>query len=757
MNTPSPKSTDHGKVVRAPGLHRIWAWVFPALAAAAGIWLLWSNWKSEGPEIEIRFNEAPGIQAGKTSLIFRGVTAGNVTAVVLDQNLENVVVRVRLKAFAAELASEKSEFWIDQPEISLRETTGLDAIIQGNSIHARMGGGAPQTTFTGLAQAPLTPLDQPSLVLRLRSSEIPFLGRGTPVYHRGIQVGVVRDKETLSDGEPYLRVTIDHAHKGLVRTNSRFWILPTTKLTLSGRGATLSIPGLDALVEGGVAFDQFSPDGGDVVDDHEFQLAADETAARMDGPEVFLTFDDARGLVPGETMINCFGYPVGLVESSRLDETARQIEATARIDSRFAHLLASGTTLTMVRPHVGIDGVSGIDTILTGPYIALEPGVGEKVSKFAVRSVSDKEWQRAESEREGINLVLEPRGSWPVEIGTPLFHRGLVAGRVTDRFLDDSGGAALRVVVSREFRNALTPNSRFWHVAAASASVGPGMLDFQVESLTALLRGGLAFESFPPADPEPVDQGAVFPLFATEAAARAVSPPVRITMENGQGLVAGKTQMRQLGLPVGLVEWIELKDKHVEITARFDPGHDNLRRKGAKFAIVQPEVSLQGVTGLETIISGVYLECTPGTGAFTDSFVADTTGQPEIMEAESRGFPVILTANSTPILVGAPVTYREMAVGTVVEKTLTKDGTGIVLALSIDQEYRHLVFENTVFWDAGDIEANIGFFKVKVKGQTVVAPNGKISFATPGTPGAPAEAGQTFPLSMRAVKQRQQK
>src|SRR5690606_28464095 len=109
-----------------------------------------------------------------------------------DDDLDTVIVKIRLKAFAAELAREGTDFWVEQPIISLREIAGLESIIQGNTIHARINhSGAPRTDFTGLATAPLSPMDVPALIFSLKADSIPFLGRGTPVYHRGVRVGWV--------------------------------------------------------------------------------------------------------------------------------------------------------------------------------------------------------------------------------------------------------------------------------------------------------------------------------------------------------------------------------------------------------------------------------------------------------------------------------------------------------------------------------------------------------------------------------------
>ena len=233
------ETVDHGEVTRHRGLRISWAWLFPVLAAAATAWLFWSNWKSNGPEVEIEFDTAPGIQAGKTPLIYRGVMAGKVTGVRLDRELNKVVLVVRLKEFAAGLAREGTVFWIDQPVVGIGETSGLDALIQGNSLQARMGGGPSATHFTGADRVPVTPLESPALVLKLRAATIPFLDRGSRLFYRGVAVGLVEDK-VLDEKGPYLRVVVEKEFASAVRSNARFWPVPATSLKI-GPGFAVSV------------------------------------------------------------------------------------------------------------------------------------------------------------------------------------------------------------------------------------------------------------------------------------------------------------------------------------------------------------------------------------------------------------------------------------------------------------------------------------------------------------------------------------
>ena len=140
--TPSP-TTDHGEVVSSQKHSPFWVWIFPILAAAAAGLFFFEEIESRGPAIEVHFGETPGIFERKTKLTYRGVESGTVESVTLDKELGSVVVKIRLKKFAAGLATRETIFWIDRPVFNLAEMTGIETIVAGNSIQASPPGGPP--------------------------------------------------------------------------------------------------------------------------------------------------------------------------------------------------------------------------------------------------------------------------------------------------------------------------------------------------------------------------------------------------------------------------------------------------------------------------------------------------------------------------------------------------------------------------------------------------------------------------------------
>ncbi len=744
---PNSEAADQGEIVERSGFRVSWAWIFPVLAAGAAAWLFWSNWKSQGPEIEILFASAPGLQAGKTPLMYRGVEAGKVTGVKLDAALSKVVVTVRLKAFAAGLARETTDFWIDQPEISLEQVSGLDSIIQGNSIQARIGGGSPATRFEGLSKPPLTPLEAPSLVLKLQARNIPFLARGAPVYYRGVTVGAVKQKTLDTDGLPYLYVVVDEDFAPTVRSNARFWCVSATSVQAGPGGLKLNVAGLAALLQGGVEFDVFGTPGDRVKDGAEFELFADERAARLSEPPIRISFDNGQGLLAGQTQLRYLGMPIGLVEEARPDPSTGKVEVVARLEPGYDILRRAGTVFSLVRPRISLEGVSGLETLVSGVYIECVPGpAGEPAERFLGRTVTDTEWTHAQAENQGISIVLRAKEIPAIGKGAPVLYRGIVVGKVKDKDMDGQNVPFLRVVIRKEFAQAVRRNGKFWRLPATSVQAGPGVLKVDVAGLDTLIQGGVEFDVFETPGEAAAD-GSQFELFANERAARCSSPPIRISFENGHGLLAGQTQLRYLGVPVGLVEEIIPSKGRVEVVARLEPGYDILQREGTIFSLVRPRISLEGVSGLETLVSGVYIDCA---AAPKGKLVRNFVGRPFAGAASQSGLEVVVTAPETGLSAGSPVYYRGVQVGRVQRKTLSPDGRTVHLSVLIDQPYARLVRENTRFWDVSGFKASLGFLSIKIETETLESlARGGLAFATPDNSamGAPARSGQKFALS----------
>jgi paraquat-inducible protein B len=230
-------------------------------------------------------------------------------------------------------------------------------------------------------------------------------------------------------------------------------------------------------------------------------------------------------------------------------------------------------------------------------------------------------------------------------------------------------------------------------------------------------------------------------------------PAVIVRFKDGKGIEAGKTPIQYRGVKIGEVNRIHLsKDQHyVEVSARLDRSAAGVARQGTLFWIVRPEVSIAGISGLQTIVSGAFIQVEPGQGLKTNNFTG-LEQEPLIPTEERPGLRlVLLTTQLRSINEGTPVFYRGVQVGQTGRNSLDEDAQTVHIEVYIHPQFMPLVRENSKFWNSGGIDVSLGLFGAHASAhdiQTLVT--GGISFATPDNPGQPASNGTAFRLYEKA-------
>ncbi len=511
MSASGPEPKDHGQVVRGRRGFS-WAWLFPLVALAAAGWMYFDYLDSLGPEIEIRFTDAPGIEEGKTPLIFRGIVAGTVTKVHLNKELDEAVVSVRLEKFAAGLAVETTDFWIEQPELTLQGATGLTSLIEGNSLHARKGTGKRRVHFVGLDTSPLLSDNESGIRVRLVSEQSQPLARGALVVYRGVQVGRVREQSLTPEGKPYIDIEVEETKRSLLKSSSRFWTIPASSVTMGPGGIRVDLTSLDTLLQGAVAFDDFGVSGTLLEDGATAPLLESEALAKACGTPISITFPNGRGMRAGQTRLTYLGIPVGMV--SDLKTVDGRVQVVARLNPGFDFLRLSGSTFSLVEPEISLKGISGLETLLTGVVIECEPGRGSALkTSFAGRVPKDENLVVEESES-GRKFRLVSRATATRE-GAPVLYRDLQVGVVLEKKLTKDGGAVELIIgVQSEYAHFVRQNSVFWDQRGIRGSIGFFNINLQAAMPLPVGNGGgaIAFGTPDKAGP-PASANALFTLY----------------------------------------------------------------------------------------------------------------------------------------------------------------------------------------------------------------------------------------------------
>ena len=184
--------TEEAKVTSTKSISRIW--IIPILVVVVGGWMVYQQWKNQGPLITIELQSATGIEVNKTPIKVRDLDVGQVKKITLKPNLDGVLVTARIDANASHLLTDKSEFWVVAPRISFSEVSGLNTLLSGSYIAmAANDSGKEQLNFIALERPPVTPAGTPGLHVILQSDDEFAYKPGDPIIYKGFKVGEFKD------------------------------------------------------------------------------------------------------------------------------------------------------------------------------------------------------------------------------------------------------------------------------------------------------------------------------------------------------------------------------------------------------------------------------------------------------------------------------------------------------------------------------------------------------------------------------------
>lgn len=183
-------------------------------------------------------------------------------------------------------------------------------------------------------------------------------------------------------------------------------------------------------------------------------------------------------------------------------------------------------------------------------------------------------------------------------------------------------------------------------------------------------------------------------------------PTISIVFQKAEGIEAGKTFVKYKDVKIGQVQTVKLSRDFtkVVVTAKIDKSAAGLIVEDAKFWIESPRVSLSGVSGLGTVLSGNHIGLEVGNSTrMRHEFTGLELPPPITVDQQGRQF--VLQADTLgSVGFGTPVYYRQINVGMVIGYDLTGDGKGIDIRIFVNAPYDKYVTTHTRFWHASGID-----------------------------------------------------
>lgn len=464
------------------------------------------------------------------------------------------------------------------------------------------------------------------------------------------------------------------------------------------------------------------------------------------GVAIQVHFPDGEGIQINKTQVMYKGIAVGKVIDLHVSKDIQGVDASIEINREAEDYLSQETRFWLVKPRVSLAGVTGLETLVSGIYIAVDPVKGEPVREFKALSepppLSDK--------LPGLHVTLKAERLGSVDEGSPVFYRQIKVGQVKSyRLAEDRRTVEIRIYVEQPYAHLVRKHTRFWNASGINFSGGLSGFKLRTESLVSIATGGIAFATPDDREDSPATDPAIpFRLYDDFEAAEA-GLKVALKLDNVGGLQPGRTPVMYNGVQVGTLKKIDMGKDFAQPMAELtmDPRTEELLLGSSEFWVVKPSISLAGITGLEALVQGNYLAVRFGKeGAPSREFSVSSKAPP--LNVDAPGLHLLLAADRLGSLeVGSPLLYRQMRVGSVQSFQLSGDRREVLFDVHIEQDYAGLVNASTRFWNASGITLKGGLSGVEVKSESLqTLMLGGIAFDTPERTAEPVQRFRRFTL-----------
>ncbi len=373
------------------------------------------------------------------------------------------------------------------------------------------------------------------------------------------------------------------------------------------------------------------------------------------GTLITISFENASGIVEGETKIKYRDVDVGQVERVEFSEGLTDVLVYARIDNNIAPFLDDDAQFWVVRPDVSVRGITGLETVLSGVYIEGNWDTEADVQQYQFRGLETRNLTRAN--QRGTSVILRADDGGSIAAGAPILHKGIEVGFLQQPELSPDGrGVIVTAFIESPFDRRLTTTTRFWDTSGFSVSFGASGVSLNVSSLASLVEGGVAFDSIVSGG-APIADGHRFQIYRDRQSAREslfTDPDAEVLevavlfAESVSGLTTG-AEVRLQGIRIGEVSDLnaivvgegERAQVRLQVVLAIEPARLGL----------EGEVSAEAALGLlsDLVTQGLRARMVTGNilaGTLNIELVQVEDALPAIINLTSGEFPVIPSTES---------------------------------------------------------------------------------------------------------------
>src|ERR1700690_1857092 len=288
------------------------------------------------------------------------------------------------------------------------------------------------------------------------------------------------------------------------------------------------------------------------------------------GPSITISFQTAEGLEAAKTPVKYKNVVIGVVHGLRLSPDRDHVLVNVELQKNAQSFSTADTRSWVVRPRIGLSGISGVDTLLSGPFIAADIGDSTETSREFVGLETPPSVIHGTP---GKSFRLHTGDLGSIEVGSPIYFRRLPVGHVSSYRLEENGkGITIEIFIDGPNDQFVNKSTRFWNASGVDVSGSTSGLKVNTQSIASVIAGGIAFQDLPaPHDATPSPADSDFDLYGNLATAMLPpdGEPTYVRMRFYQSLrgLEVDAPVEFLGIDIGRV--VSINIDYDDVTQQF--------------------------------------------------------------------------------------------------------------------------------------------------------------------------------------------
>ncbi|MFV2059833.1 MAG: intermembrane transport protein PqiB [Gammaproteobacteria bacterium] len=229
-----------------------------------------------------------------------------------------------------------------------------------------------------------------------------------------------------------------------------------------------------------------------------------------------VTFVDASGLEVGKTAVKFRDIKIGELTELKISDDLTKVIAIIKFKGVKQKRLTTSTRFWVVKPRIGLGGISGLDTLISGAYIEVDPGIGGQPTNEFIGLETPDIYQIGNA---GTIYTLQTNKLGSLFRGSPVKFRGINVGNVTKyKLTEDHSRVEIQIFIEAPHDKYITNNTRFWNISGIQIEMNAEGIKFDMESVVTLVSGGISFSTANNLNQEMIQakENTVFRLYQTE-------------------------------------------------------------------------------------------------------------------------------------------------------------------------------------------------------------------------------------------------